>query len=208
MNKLMIAVSIYLVLMFSGFITYKLFFNQKEINIEQGQETLEILDNKLQNNHVHHEHNHEDEAGYDYDEEMVKIFRDIEKTLSFFVSVIKEENEQYFASMFLPEQLSKDLWNYSDNPHKEKAVLKLIKELNRDGKLVSAHYEENFIEEYKTTRLDSDIKITLLYEDGKEAELRLNLVLVGNEHSNENHIYFIENSVLELVEEVRKQTSQ
>jgi len=206
MKNIMIALSIYFFLIAIGIVVYKMFFSERQLSVEQGKETMNLLEQKLQEE-AHHEHNHENEAGYDFDEELVKIFRDVENTLNFFVTILKEEDEKYFVSMFLPEKFSKDLWEYSDDPFNERATLKLIRELNRDGKLVSAKYEENFLEDYKTTRLDSEIKLTLQYDDGKEALIQLDLILLGDEHSTENDIYFIENSVLELIRQVKQQTS-
>ncbi|TFI45351.1 hypothetical protein E4O93_20210 [Diaphorobacter sp. DS2] len=130
----------------------------------------------------------------------------LNRHLFFFVAVLQEENEELFTSFFIPQQYSDDLWAYSDNPYKDKTNHQFMRELNRNGKLVSAKYNTSIMEGYKTKRKDSEVELDLVYNDGKQVKLKLNLVLMGTEHSNDDDIYFIENSVIGLINEVKAQT--
>lgn len=204
MNKILLAIIIYSVLIVGGIVVFLTVSNDKEIKIEQGKENVKKLDNFLkENNHTEEKHG---EAGYNHNDELVKMFQDIEQTLSFFVVVLQEEKVDYFTSFFLPQQYSDDMWAYSDDPYLEKVNYKFMRALNRDGTLVSARYDTSLMDGYKKTRKDSEVELILVYEDGKEAKLKLNLVLMGSEHSNNDDIYYFENSVLELIEQIKKQT--
>lgn len=209
MSKLLISTVIYSVLLICGLVTFFLFSNENSINITEGKENIRLLKYALEKNehNGHEDHDYEeDEAGYHYDNEFVKIFQDIEQTLSFFVAVLIEENEEFFTSFFIPQQYSDDLWAYSDDPYFENANYKIMKEFNRDGTLVSARYETNIKDGYRRSREDSDVTLILSYEDGKEVRLILDLVLIGTEHNIRDNIYFINNSVIDLLKEVKYQT--
>ncbi len=201
MNKIIISCVVYS-LLFLGGITYFIIF--------QKDKTLEVAEGKAILDKVTMENNHSEDVGEDthfgHNEEFVSTFRNIEDNLSFLVASLIEENTEAFSSMFVPEQYSKDLWANSDDPFGEKVSLKFIKALNRDGTLETASYDTSFMDGYKTTRNDSEVSLTLVYKDGNEANLKLNMIMMGSEHSNKDDIYFIENSVLSLIKEVKEQT--
>lgn len=203
-KKVLIATIIYSVLIVSAVSVFLFINNDKEINIHQGKEELKKVETLISKED--NKANKDDDAGYGHNDEVVKMFETIDGTLNFFVATLQEENEEYFASFFSPQQYSKDLWANSSNPYADKVSSKFMRELNRNGTLVSAKYDTNLMEGFKSTRESSDVKLTLIYKDGKEATLNLKLVLMGTEHSNKDDIYYIKNSVLDLIEQVKKQT--
>ncbi|MGY3718591.1 hypothetical protein ACWE42_24040 [Sutcliffiella cohnii] len=210
MKKLIFYCSIYLVLIVVGFFAYQQFSNAKELDIEKGKDIIDKINNNTSDpkwNYTHHkdenlEHEHEQQ----YNEELVDIFRNIESTLSFFIVVLQEEEEELFASMFLPEQYSTDLWEYIDEPFFNNANYKILREINRDGTLVSASYETTVLEGYKKTRESSEVILNLHYRDGKTVELLIDLVLVGTEHRRNDDIFYIKTSIIEMIEQIHLQT--
>jgi hypothetical protein len=202
-NKFVILVGIYSVFVIAVITVILVLNGEKKIDIVQGEENAKYLDSVLEASAHTDKHN---EDGYHQNDELVAIFTDVEQTLGFFVSVLKEENEEYFASLFLPQQYSDDLWASSKDPFKDKITKKFMKELNRNGMLESARYDTKLMDGYKTNRKDSAVELILVYKDGKEAKLSLDLELMGTEHSKDDDIYFIKNSVLDLINHVKKQT--
>ncbi|MFT0137131.1 hypothetical protein ACEK07_00100 [Alcanivoracaceae bacterium MT1] len=212
MKKLIFYCSIYLVLIIVGFFAYQQFNNAKELDIEKGKDIIDKINNNTtdpkwkythhKDENLEHEHEHEQQ----YNEELVDIFRNIESTLSFFIVVLQEEEEELFASMFLPEQYSTDLWEYIDEPFFNNANYKILREINRDGTLVSASYETTVLEGYKKTRESSEVKLNLHYRDGKTVELLIDLVLVGTEHRRNDDIFYIKTSIIEMIEQIHLQT--
>ncbi|EFV75070.1 MULTISPECIES: hypothetical protein [Cytobacillus] len=205
MNGFLKVILIYTIVIIIGVGFYLYFNTEQKIDINEGKEQVTQLEAYLKEN-KHDHHNVDDESGYHHNEKYVKMFQDVEQTLIFFVAVLQEENEELFTSFFIPQQYSDDLWAYSDNPYKDKTNHQFMRELNRNGKLVSAKYNTSIMEGYKTKRKDSEVELDLVYNDGKQVKLKLNLVLMGTEHSNDDDIYFIENSVIGLINEVKAQT--
>jgi hypothetical protein len=203
MNRLIVIIAVYSL----GIIAVIFFIinwnNQKEVNLVQGEEYAQKVEAALKSKHTEEEH---DGPTHQENDEIVEIFQNIESTIDFFVSVLKENNEEYFASMFLPQQYSDDLWAASDDPFKDKTGYKFMREMNRDGTLVSAKYNKNLMEGYKTNRKDSEVTLELIYKDGKTASLLIDFALMGTEHSNKDDIYYIKNSVLDLIDEIKRQT--
>ncbi|QOK30094.1 hypothetical protein IIE26_27390 (plasmid) [Cytobacillus oceanisediminis] len=205
MNGFLKVILIYTIVIIIGVGFYLYFNTEQKIDINEGKEQVTQLEAYLKEN-KHDHHNVDNESGYHHNEKYVKMFQDVEQTLNFFVAVLQEENEELFTSFFIPQQYSDDLWAYSDNPYKDKTNHQFMRELNRNGKLVSAKYNTSIMEGYKTKRKDSEVELDLVYNDGKQVKLNLNLVLMGTEHSNDDDIYFIENSVIGLINEVKAQT--
>lgn len=202
MSKLLVAIVIYSILIVSAILAFLYFDNDNDLDIEEGLNKVHQLDEVLLLEHG----TQDNEAGYNLKDNFVMMFRDIEETLTFFVAVLKEENVEYFSSLFVPQQFANDLWNYSaTEPYLNNTELKLIKELNRDGKLVTARFDTSLLDGYKRTREETDVKLYLIYEDGMEVELNLNFVLIGTQHNNKDEIFYIENSILDIIDEVRKQ---
>jgi uncharacterized protein YxeA len=192
LNKIIIICIVYSIFIIGGFYLYQFIYDDKKLEIEQGKAIMDKIQNGTPQEDAsddHDEHDAHDDAGYGFDEGLVEVFRDIESTLSFFVATLQDEHEPSFTSMFVPEQYSKDQWTYSENPYVDKVNYKFIRELNRNGTLVSAKYDTSVMDGYKTTRKDTDVELILIYEDGKKATLKLDLVLMGSEHSNADDIY-------------------
>ncbi|MEQ2527558.1 hypothetical protein EKG37_17660 [Robertmurraya yapensis] len=207
MRKIIIGSLVYGVLIIAGFVAYKLLYDGKDVNIDEGNALISKIENSSSTEDdfsQEQEHSHEHEYGYE--QEMVTTFQNIENNVEFFVASLKEENQQAFTDMFVPEQYSKDMWEYSDDPFIENVNIKFIHALNRNGTLVSARYDTSTMDGYKTTREDSAVSLTLVYSDEKEATIKLKLVLMGSEHSNKDNIYYIENSVLDMIKEIKEQT--
>lgn len=205
MSKFLIGSIIYSLVAITALLIYLLIPNEKTIEVNNGTKHIDELNDNLESRKI--DENEHEEAGYHYDQDFVDLFRDIENTLEFFVATIKEENVDFFNSMFLPEQFSKDLWEYSDAPYEEKAASQILKEISREGKFVTAKYNTELIDGYLTTREESDIKIILVYNDGQEVNITLDFVKVGTDHLQDGEILFIKNSVLEIVNQVRNQTT-
>jgi hypothetical protein len=209
MNRLLIVTLIYSILIAGCLFVFLAINDEQKIDINKGKDSVKQLETfllmKKEHTADHHEH---DEAGYHHDNKFVKMFQDVEQTLNFFVAVLQEENEEFFTSFFLPQQYSDDLWSYYEDPYFNNANYKLMRELNRQGTLKAARYNTSLIDGYRTSREESEVELILIYEDGKEAKLNLNFVLMGSEHSNDDDIYFIKNSVLDLITEVKTQTTQ
>jgi hypothetical protein len=204
MNKLLISIIIYSIVVIGGIVVYLNLYHDKELVLEQGEKNVKRLE-KIVKTSDHSEKKH-DEAGYQHNEEIVKMFQDVGQTLSFFVVVLKDEKEGYFTSFFLPQQYSEDQWKYSKNPYADHVNQKFMRELNRNGTLVEAKYDTNIMDGYKSKRKDSEVKLTLIYKDEKKVTLTLNLVLMGTEHSKNDDVYYIKNSVIDLINEVKRQT--
>lgn len=200
MNKLIIACCVYSVLIIGGFFAYSFFKDGKDVKVAEGKALMDKIEGDLSKGKGSHDEE------YEFNEEAVATFQKIENNVNFLVAGLQEENEPAFTDMFVPEQYSNDMWAYSKDPSQENVNLKFIKALNRNGTLVSARYDTSTMKDYKATREDSAVSLTLVYKDGKEATLKLNLGMMGTEHSNKDNIYYIENSVLDLIKEVEKQT--
>ncbi|OIJ09444.1 hypothetical protein BKP35_16450 [Anaerobacillus arseniciselenatis] len=205
MNKLLVTSIVYSIFIIGGLLLFINLSHEDNVNIDQGKEIIKKLETSLSQN----DHSEEDDdAGYHYNEEFLKVFQNIDQTLNFFIAVLIEENEELFTSFFIPQRYSDDLWAYSEDPYFDNANYKIMREVNRNGTLMSARYDYNIKDGYKSTRKDTDVKLIFVYEDGIEVELSIDLVMIGTEHNIKDNIYFIENSVLELIEEIKRQTKR
>ncbi|MBM80060.1 hypothetical protein [Metabacillus litoralis] len=185
---------------------YLLFFKTNSADIAQGKELMNVLDESLvHSSDDEHNHSHDhNEAGYDYDVEIIEEFQSVGNTIDFMAATLIEEEREYFSSLFLPENLSKSMFEYSDDPSSEDVILQMIREINREGKLIEVNWESHMAEGKSFSRDDQDINLQLIYNDNKISTAKIDLQLVGTEHFNSERIYYINNSPKNFVDQVKE----
>jgi hypothetical protein len=186
-----------------GIAVYQLYFSKNVADVKAGKQLMNELNNSLALSTNAHTHNEQEDYGYDI--HMIEAFQSVDQTLNFFTTTLMEENEEYFASMFLPDKLSQALFSYSDDPSSENIRLKMIQEINRNGRLTEVQWKTHLTEDKKFSRDDTNVDVTFIYSDGKKVTVRLDFVLIGTEHFTEK-IYYVQNSPKEIIEEIQKKT--
>lgn len=120
--------------------------------------------------------------------------------VQYFITGLTLNNQDIFMSCFNPETISKDLFkiNISD---KNEVISDMIKQLTRNG-IKEVKYKEN-----KGFMKDSnEIALTIIYEDGKEAKININIESLSDMHTEKGEAhttYYIKDSVWDIIEQIK-----
>lgn len=203
MRKFIISFVLYLLLVIAGIASYYLFFQEKEVELEDGMQLMNEV-KKVKDSYADDDHDHDYSLAPNKATD--NVFQDINKTISYFFATVIEGEPELFVNMFEPMQYSKDLYSVSDNPYEEELTNQFISRISRNGKLEKVFVKDKKTNEVKYTARAQDIKVRLVYSDGKEANIIIDLTLLGTEHEQSDRIYYVSTSVIKIIEQIEKQT--